>query len=63
MFRKLLKGLLSRLRKPGRPKTRLPDDAQVALPRRADLPLRERSRALVAVPAQISGARMGSGRL
>lgn len=35
---------------------------QVALPLRADLPLRERSRALVAVPAQINGARMGSGK-
>lgn len=36
---------------------------QVALPLRADLPLRERSRSLVAVPAQITGARMGSGKL
>lgn len=63
MFRKLLRGLLSRLRKPGRAELRLPDDAQVALPRRADLPLRVRSRSLVAVPAQISGARMGSGKL
>ena len=35
---------------------------QVALPLRADLPLRERSRALVAIPAQINGARMGSGK-
>lgn len=62
MIRKLLAVLLPRLNKPRRPNTGLPDDAQVAVPRRADLPLRERSRLLVAVPAQITGARMGSGK-
>lgn len=36
---------------------------QVALPMRPDLPLRERSRAAVAVPAQINGSQMGSGKL
>lgn len=63
MIRKIVTGLFSRLRKPRRSETGLPDDAQVALPRRADLPLRERSRSLVVVPAQINGARMGSGKL
>ncbi len=63
MIRKLVIRLISRLRKPRSPTIGLPDDAQVALPRRADLPLRERSRSLVAVPAQVNGARMGTGKL
>ena len=62
MIRKFLNGLFSRVRKVRRPDTGPTDDAQVALPRRADLPLRERSRSLVAVPAQINGACMGSGK-
>lgn len=52
---------LSRMHKPKQQKVGLPARPQVALPVRADLPLRSRS--LVAVPAQITGARMGSGKL
>ena len=39
-----------------------PEKSQIALPERADLPLRERSRQLVAVPARLDGGWMGSGR-
>jgi hypothetical protein len=35
---------------------------QLALPHRVDLPLRERSRGGVALPANISGAHMGTGK-
>lgn len=63
MIQKLVTKLLSRLRKARSPAIGLPEDAQVALPRRADLPLRDRSRSLVAIPAQINGARMGTGKL
>lgn len=63
MIRKMLAGWLTRLRPSKRPELGLPKNAQVAPPLRVDLPLRERSRALVAVPAQVSGARMGSGKL
>lgn len=54
---------LSRMHKPKQQKVGLPERPQVALPVRADLPLRARSRSLVAVPAQITAARMGSGKL
>ena len=54
---------LSRMHNPKQQKVGLPERPQVALPVRADLPLRARLRSLVAVPAQITGARMGSGKL
>jgi hypothetical protein len=60
---KTLTQWIFRLRKPHADDPIRPEHPQVALPLRADLPLRERSRALVAVPAQITGARMGSGKL
>lgn len=63
MMRKTISGWLSWIRKTKQQKVGLPERPQVAMPVRADLPLRERSRALVAVPAQITGARMGSGKL
>lgn len=53
---------MHRFRKSEKPAVKAQDQPQVALPLRADLPLRERSRSLVAVPAQINGARMGSGQ-
>ncbi len=61
MIRKILNRWLERRSKPQSPVEPGPERRQVALPLRADLPLRERSRSLVAVPAQINGARMGSG--
>lgn len=62
MLRKMFSQFFSRIRRRRTPHTGLPENPQVALPLRADLPLRERSRSLVAVPAQINGARMGSGK-
>ena len=41
---------------------KLPENSQIALPERADLPLRERARQHVAVPARLDGGWMGSGR-
>lgn len=62
MIRKIVTRLLAQVRKPKPSSTAVKEHAQVALPLCADLPLRERSRALVAVPTQINGARMGSGK-
>uniref|UniRef100_A0A7C1PDL4 Uncharacterized protein n=1 Tax=Agrobacterium albertimagni TaxID=147266 RepID=A0A7C1PDL4_9HYPH len=61
MIREMVTRWLTHMRKPKRD-TASKEHRQVALPLRADLPLRERSRSLVAVPAQINGARMGSGK-
>jgi hypothetical protein len=63
MIREKIAAWLARLRKPRQFETGQLDHPQVALPLRADLPLRERSRSMVTVPAQISGARMGTGKL
>lgn len=61
MISRLFTQWLQRFRKP-KEQENGPEHPQVALPLRADLPLRERSRSLVAVPAQINGACMGSGK-
>ncbi|MFN3501893.1 MAG: hypothetical protein ACK4ZJ_06515 [Allorhizobium sp.] len=61
MIREIVTKWLAHMRKPKRD-TVSKEHRQVAMPLRADLPLRERSRSLVAVPAQINGARMGSGK-
>lgn len=62
MITKIMTRLLAQVRKPKPSGTAVKEHPQVALPLRADRPLRERSRALVAVPAQINDARMGSGK-
>ncbi|SIP98622.1 hypothetical protein SAMN05880561_101608 [Rhizobium sp. RU33A] len=62
MITKIITKLLAQVRKPKHSSTAIKEHPQVALPLRADLPLRERSRALVAVPAQINGVCMGSDK-
>jgi hypothetical protein len=62
MIREMIAKWLDKVRRPKAQAETQPDHPQVALPLRADLPLRERSRSLVAVPAQINGACMGSGK-
>ena len=55
MIREMVTRWLTHMRKPKRD-TASKEHRQVALPLRADLPLRERSRSLVAVPAPGSSA-------
>jgi hypothetical protein len=63
MLRTFLARWTTKLRYLKSDKQAKPEKPQVALPMRPDLPLRERSRAAVAVPAQINGSQMGSGKL
>lgn len=62
MIREMIAKWFDKVRRPKAQAETQPGHPQVALPLRADLPLRERSRSLVAVPAQINGACMGSGK-
>lgn len=63
VIRESLEKLLARIRKPRLARPKVKRLAQLALPQRVDLPLRERSHATAALPANISGAHMGTGKL
>lgn len=63
MIPKFVEKVLSGLRKPNQMQPRVAKHPQLAMPQRVDLPLRERSHATAALPANINGAHMGTGKL